>query len=45
MKTIRCDKEIQSIRDACRIAATVLEQLANSLQEGMTTYDLDQMGE
>ncbi|MEC8190864.1 MAG: type I methionyl aminopeptidase [Verrucomicrobiota bacterium] len=44
MKTIRSDEEIQSIRDACIIAATVLEQLANSVREGMTTYDLDQMG-
>ena len=44
MKKIRTDEEIQSIREACQIAATVLKQLADSVCEGMTTYDLDQMG-
>ncbi len=44
MKYIRSDEEIQSIREACRIAATVLKKLVDSVQEGITTYDLDQIG-
>ena len=44
MKYIRSDEEIQSIREACQIAATVLEKLVDSVAEGITTYDLDQIG-
>ena len=44
MKSIRSDEEIQSIREACQIAATVLKQLVDAVGEGMTTYDLDQLG-
>ncbi|MDQ8193937.1 type I methionyl aminopeptidase [Coraliomargarita sp. SDUM461004] len=44
MKYIRTDEEIQSIREACQIAATVLKRLVNTVAEGMTTYDLDQLG-
>ena len=44
MKAIRSDEEIQSIREACQIAATVLKQLVLAVGEGMTTYDLDQLG-
>lgn len=44
MKFIRTDEEIQSIREACQIAATVLKQLVDAVEEGMTTYDLDQLG-
>ncbi len=44
MKKIRSDEEIQSIREACQIAATVLKELVDAVCEGMTTYDLDQLG-
>jgi methionyl aminopeptidase len=44
MKPIRSDEDIQSIREACSIAATVLKKLVDSVEEGMTTYDLDQLG-
>jgi methionyl aminopeptidase len=44
MKYIRSDEEIQSIREACQIAATVLKKLVDSVEEGITTYDLDQIG-
>ena len=44
MKYIRSDEEIQTIREACQIAATVLKQLVDAVAEGMTTYDLDQLG-
>ena len=44
MKYIRSDEEIQSIREACQIAASVLKKLVDTVEEGMTTYDLDQLG-
>lgn len=44
MKKIRTDEEIQSIREACQIAATALKELVDAVCEGMTTYDLDQLG-
>ena len=44
MKKIRSDEEIQSIREACQVAATVLKFLTDAVVEGMTTYDLDQLG-
>jgi len=44
MKAIRSDEEIQSIRDACEIAATVLQEMVEATREGVTTYDLDQLG-
>lgn len=44
MKAIRSDQEIQRIREACRIAAAVLDQLAEAVDPGVTTYDLDQIG-
>lgn len=44
MKKVRTDEEIQSIREACQIAATVLSELVDVVCEGMTTYDLDQLG-
>jgi len=44
MKYIRSDEEIQSIREACQIAATVLREMVDAVGEGMTTYDLDQLG-
>ena len=44
MKQIRSDEEIQSIREACQVAAAVLKQLVDTVCEGMTTYDLDQLG-
>lgn len=44
MKYIRSDEEIQSIREACQIAATVLRTLVDATTVGVTTYDLDQIG-
>lgn len=44
MKYIRSDEDIQSIRDACQIAATVLKTLVDATKVGLTTYDLDQLG-
>lgn len=36
--------EVQIMRDACRIAATVLHRLCKLVAPGVTTYDLDQEG-
>jgi methionyl aminopeptidase len=44
MKYIRSDEEIQSIREACQIAATVLKALVDATEAGVSTYDLDQLG-
>lgn len=44
MKYIRSDEEIESIRMACQIAATVLKTMVDATQAGITTYDLDQLG-
>lgn len=44
MNSIRSDEEIQSIREACQIAATVLQKMVDSVAPGITTYDLDQIG-
>ncbi len=44
MKYIRSDEEIQSIREACQIAATVLKTMVAATEAGVTTYDLDQLG-
>ena len=44
LKSIRSTAEIQSIREACQLAATVLQRLSDAVEVGMTTYDLDQLG-
>lgn len=38
------DRDMQSLRAAGRIAATVLEEMCQHAEVGMTTYDLDQFG-
>lgn len=35
---------IRRMRDACAIAATILERLQQQVRPGLTTYDLDQIG-
>jgi methionine aminopeptidase, type I len=44
MKAVRSNEEIQSIREACQIAATVLQKVVAAVEAGVTTYDLDQLG-
>lgn len=44
MIPIKNDLEILKMREACSIAATVLERMCTYAEEGMTTYDLDQYG-
>lgn len=38
------NKKIQRIRDACRIAAEVLESLIQKVSPGISTYEIDQEG-
>lgn len=44
MKFIRSDAEILAIQEACEIAARVLQDLVDATVEGISTYDLDQIG-
>jgi len=44
MKAIRSEKEVRAIREACQVAATVLRDLVDAVEEGVSTYDLDQLG-
>ena len=44
MKAIRSDSEISAIAESCEIAALVLQYLVDSTSEGITTYDIDQLG-
>jgi methionyl aminopeptidase len=44
MIPIKNKQEIEKMREACKIAATVLDRLAKMVEPGMNTYDLDQEG-
>lgn len=44
MIPIKSDSELKIMRQACRIAATVLERLCRIVAPGVNTYDLDQEG-
>jgi methionyl aminopeptidase len=44
MIPIKSESEIQIMRSACRIAATVLDKLCRIVAPGVNTYDLDQEG-
>lgn len=41
---IKNNKEINCMRESCSIAAIVLNQMCNSVVEGMSAYELDQIG-
>jgi methionyl aminopeptidase len=42
MIALRSEMEIRSIREACRVAADVLDRVCALVAPGVTTYDLDQ---
>jgi methionyl aminopeptidase len=44
MIPIKRGQAIESMRQACRIAANVLDELSTHIECGVNTYDLDQMG-
>jgi len=41
-KQIRPEEEVQAVREACEVAATILDRLCDLVEIGVTTYDLDQ---
>ena len=43
--TIKTEEEIQLMREAGKILAQVHETLANEIHEGMSTYEVDRLGE
>jgi len=44
MIPIKNNREIEKMRKACEVAATVLQRMGDELKPGVTTYDLDQCG-
>ncbi len=44
MIPVKSARELAVMRDACRIAANVLERLCRAVAHGVNTYDLDQEG-
>ncbi len=43
MIPIKSEAEIEKMRQACRVAATVLDAMRAHVREGVTTYELDQI--
>ena len=43
--TIKTAEEIARIKKACRVVAEVRETLAKEIRAGITTEDLDKLGE
>lgn len=45
MITIKNSKEIELMREACKVVALVYEELENKIKPGMTTLELDEIAE
>ena len=45
MVTIKSKKEIEQMREACKLTAQVHEVLKNAIRPGISTYELDQIAE
>ncbi len=45
MVSIKSDREIELMKEACKITAETHEMLEKNIQAGMSTYDLDKMAE
>lgn len=45
MITIKSNKEIELMKEACKITALTYEMLEKNIKPGLSTYDLDQMAE
>lgn len=45
MITIKNSKEIELMREACKVVALVYEELENKIKPGMTTLELDELAE
>ena len=45
MVTIKSEREIKLMREACKVVAQVYDKLEKIIKPGMTTYELDQIAE
>ena len=45
MVTIKSKREIELMKEACKVVALTYEKLEKEIQPGMTTYELDQIAE
>ena len=45
MVTIKSEREIKLMREACKVVAQVYDKLEKVIRPGMTTYELDQIAE
>ena len=45
MVTIKSDREIKLMREACKVVAQVYQKLEKEIKPGMTTFELDQIAE
>ena len=45
MITIKSKKEIELMREACRVVAEVYDEIGKKIKPGMTTYEIDQIAE
>lgn len=45
MVTIKSKKEIECMREACKVVALVYQELEEKIKPGMTTWELDQLAE
>ena len=45
MVTIKSKKEIEQMREACKLTAQVHEVIKEAIRPGISTYELDQIAE
>ena len=45
MVTIKSKREIEYMREACKVVALVYEELEKKIKPGMTTWELDEIAE
>ena len=45
MVTIKSKREIELMREVCKVVALTYEELEKNIKTGMTTYELDKLAE
>ena len=45
MITIKSKREIEYMREACKVVAILYDELEKTIKPGMTTWELDQIAE
>ena len=45
MVTIKSKKEIEYMKEACRVVAIMYEELEKKIKPGMSTWEVDQLSE